>query len=173
MFAQIVCPWGSHIRAHIYMHTQSERFNLNPLIQSQHATQDVNEIKSLSLIGPQWAHRSNTHVCISKQIFLFEYSACFLTLRGSWTTNWRTRTTLCLFLHFMEGRTASPPPPPTLHPTSRQHITWLDAADVSARTVTSEVIDVGPQEWKKKKERNSVNVCVTFFFFFLIRMWRV
>lgn len=64
------------------MHTQSERFNLNPLIQSQHATQDVNEIKSLSLIGPQWAHRSNTHVCISKQIFLFEYSVCFLTPQG-------------------------------------------------------------------------------------------
>lgn len=66
MFAQIVCPWGTP-----YLHAQSERFNLNALIQSQEATRDVNEMKSLSLIGPQWEHRSHTQRCFSGDIFLF------------------------------------------------------------------------------------------------------
>ncbi len=52
------------------MHTQSEPFHLNPSIQLQVATQDVNEMKSLSLIGPQWEHTSNTPICISKDGFL-------------------------------------------------------------------------------------------------------
>lgn len=95
------------------MHTQSERFNLNPLIQLQDSRQDVNEMKSLSLIGLQWEHRRDAHICIGKdRDFSFdlwrclniEYFLCFLNLRGSWTTSYKTKTTSCLFLLFMEDR---------------------------------------------------------------------
>ena len=84
------------------MHTQSGRGNLDPLIESQ----DVNEMKSLSLMGAQWGRGSDTRVCIGEDAFAFEYLACFLDLRASWTTGFRTRTTSCLFPPFMEDRGA-------------------------------------------------------------------
>lgn len=37
----------------IYMHPESERFILNPLIESGVVVGDVNEMKSLSLIEPR------------------------------------------------------------------------------------------------------------------------
>lgn len=91
------------------MHTRSKRFNLNPLIQLQDATQDENEMKGLSLIGPQREHGSNTHIWISKDVYFsfdlerglnIDRVVCFANLRGSWTTNYKTKTTLCLFLLF-------------------------------------------------------------------------
>lgn len=120
------------------------------------------------------AHRSNTHVCISKQIFLFEYSACFLTLRGSWTTNWRTRTTLCLFLHFMEGRTAfsahplhSPPPTPHSSPniSTTHHLTGRCRCVGPHRDIWGDWCrSTGMKEEKGKKFCECL--CNFLFFFF-------
>lgn len=67
------------------MHAQSEHFNLNPLIQLPDATQYVNEMKSLSLIGAQWEHRSNTHICIGEDGYFcanIEYFVCFHEPQG-------------------------------------------------------------------------------------------
>lgn len=104
---------GSHIRTHIYMHTQSKRFNLNPLIQLHDSAQDVDEMKSWSLIGSQREHRSSIHICVGKHWYFsfvlhicldIEYFVCFPNLRDSWITNCKTKTTLCLFLLFTEDR---------------------------------------------------------------------
>lgn len=89
-----VCPWGTH---RIYMHPESERFILNPLIESGVVVGDVNEMKSLSLIEPRRggdvARRREScwrlQECVSECL-------CHLTLRGSWNTSSRTRTTWCL-----------------------------------------------------------------------------
>lgn len=82
-----------------------------------------------------------------------------LVLRGSWTTNCRTKTTLCLFLPFTAARELLhffPPllilcTPHFLHPTSQQNLSPLDAADPSACLVTTRVID-GLQEWSGNSE---------------------
>lgn len=67
-------------------------------------------------LDPTGPRQQNTSVFAAQ----FYFSAFSPPVRGSWTTNCRTRTTLCLFLLFMEGRslyphilTSSRPPPPS------------------------------------------------------------
>lgn len=86
----------------IYMHPQSERFILNPLIESRVVVGDVNEMKSLSLIEPRrGGGGSRAGVCRSSCL-----NICHLALRGSWNTSSRTRTTWCLSPLFMEDNDA-------------------------------------------------------------------
>lgn len=116
-------------------------------------------MKSLSLIGPQREHRSNTHICIGKhRYFSFDliieiFCVCVLVLRGSWTTNQKTKTTLCLFLLFMEDRkykdilgisiTDSAFSPHLLHSFPLHISTKHHLIGPSTCAVTTEVIDVG------------------------------
>lgn len=53
------------------MNTQPEHYSLNELIQLQDSGWDVNEMKSLSLIGPQWEHKSDSHIYFNKRSFFF------------------------------------------------------------------------------------------------------
>lgn len=65
--------------AHICVHAAPRHLRLEPLIQSQ----DVNEMKSLPLIGARWGRREGrswrgSHVCISGLVFLFLCMCVFL-----------------------------------------------------------------------------------------------
>lgn len=64
------------------MHAVPRHLRLEPLIQSQ----DVNEMKSLSLIGARWGRRGEvgggSHVCVSELVFLFLCICVFCDPQG-------------------------------------------------------------------------------------------
>lgn len=110
------------------MNTQPEHYSLNELIQLQDSGWDVNEKFGIDWT-PVGTGAIHTFILINAafssatcaDFLILSYFVCFLHLRGNWTINYKTKTTLCLFLLFMEDKnilssllTAPPPPHPSI-----------------------------------------------------------
>lgn len=93
------------------MNTQPEHHSLNELIQLQDSGWDVNEKFGIDWT-PVGTGAIHTFILINAafssatcaDFLILSYFVCFLHLRGNWTINYKTKTTLCLFLLFMEDK---------------------------------------------------------------------